>query len=102
MPQVKKYQVRVWGGPDGFSSEGRARIQLSDGSTALGWIYFHAEGTSIPNDTKRANGQINMHLPSAMLESVIDLLRNESPLFFTYAWNHGVLTTGSEEIGEGE
>ncbi len=107
MAQVQKYQVRIWGGPDGFSPEGRARIQLSADNWALGWIYFHDDATSIPNDSQTINPQyqkeqIHMHLPSMMLESVIDLLRNESPVFFTYAWNHGVLTTGSEEIGEGE
>ncbi len=102
MPQVHTYQVRAWGGPNGLSSEGRARIQLSDASRAVGWIYFHDDGATIPNDTHRANGQIDMHLPASMLESVVDLLRNESPIYFTYAFNHAVLTTGAEEIGEGE
>ncbi|MBN1695625.1 hypothetical protein JW879_09575 [candidate division WOR-3 bacterium] len=109
MAKVESYQVRVWGGPEGHSAQGRARIQLIDGNFAIGWIYFYDEGVSIPNDSKQMNQQyqkeqIHMHLPSSLLESVIDLLRNESPISLAYSTsaNRGWLTTGSEEVGEGE
>jgi hypothetical protein len=107
MPEVKTYDVRVWGGPNGYSNEGRTRIQLKDATFTLGWIYFYDEGTPIPNDSKVVNQQyqreqIRMYLPLSMLESVIDLLRNESPIFFQFTFNHGMLSTGSERIGEGE
>jgi hypothetical protein len=101
MPEINTYQMRFWGSGDGYDNH-RLRIQLNDGNRALGWIHFHDEGTAVPDDFVNPSGQIIMHMPSSMAESVIGTLRNEKPVFITFAWGHGVLTTGSEPIGEEE
>lgn len=109
MAQVKTFNVRIWGGKDGDSQEGRSRIQLNDDTSALGFIYFYDEGTVIPNDSKTTipqttKEQYSMHLPSAQFGNVIDLLRNESPIYFSFlsTTNHAMLITTNEAVGEGE
>jgi hypothetical protein len=43
-----------------------------------------------------------MHLPSAMFQSVLDVLRNEKPINIYFAAGRGFLGTGSEPAGENE
>lgn len=43
-----------------------------------------------------------MYVPESQLASVIDMLRNESPVSVYYASGSGFLHTGSEPIGESE
>ncbi len=43
-----------------------------------------------------------MHLPSAMFKNVIDVLRNESPVYIYFTAGRGFLGTSAEPIGEGE
>ena len=109
MAQVKSYIVRIWGGTDGDSKDGRARIQLNDDSNTLGFIYFFDEGKPVPNDFKTVIPQstqelYSMHLPSSQFASVVDLLRNESPVYFSFlsTTNHALLNTINEPVGEGE
>lgn len=99
--KVEKYIVRVWGGKNGHSSEARAKITCYDNSRAIGFINFHDEGQTVPAD-RNANNQVWMNLPASQLGTVVDLLRNESPLYLQFAFGSGVLTTGQEYVGEGE
>jgi len=43
-----------------------------------------------------------MHLPSTMFSPVLDVMRNEKPVFIYFAQNRGFLSTSKEPIGEGE
>jgi hypothetical protein len=43
-----------------------------------------------------------MHLPSAMFENVLDVLRNEKPINYYFASAHAFLGTSAEPVGEGE
>jgi hypothetical protein len=59
---------------------------------------------SIMKGDKDFNGErlITMHLPSSMFESVIDILRNEKPVEYTFAANRASIRTGIEPVGEEE
>ncbi len=48
------------------------------------------------------NVMIIMHLPSAMFENVIDILRNEKPINYYFSMGHAFLGTSVEPVGEGE
>lgn len=48
------------------------------------------------------NGVIAMQLPTTMYQGVVDMLRNEGPLFIKFAQNRAFLGTGIETAGEGE
>lgn len=37
-----------------------------------------------------------------MLQSVLDVLRNEKPVYIYYSQKRGFLTTAKEPVGEGE
>jgi hypothetical protein len=45
---------------------------------------------------------ILMHLPSPMFQSVLDILRNENPVYICWAQGRGFLSTSNEPVGEGE
>jgi hypothetical protein len=47
-------------------------------------------------------GIIRMHLPSAMFQSVLDVLRNEKPINVYFAQGRGFLGTSAEPVGEAE
>jgi hypothetical protein len=48
-----------------------------------------------------SGGIIKMHLPSAMFRNVLDILRNEKPIY-VYFGVTGVLETSAEPVGEEE
>jgi hypothetical protein len=50
----------------------------------------------------QSDGIIRMHLPSAMLPNVLDVLRNEKPVYVRFTQNRGFLSTVQEPVGEGE
>ncbi len=101
MPTVAQYHVLIYGGPDGYQTN-RAQIQLSDAnSQTLAWLRFNDPGMFYEPDSNDG-GIIKMHLPSAMFQSVVDLLRNEEPVVIYFTQNRGFLAVGTEPVGEGE
>lgn len=98
---IGSYSVLFYGSPSGYKSD-RAQIQLKDtNSKVVAWVRFNDPGQFFENDYEK-NGIIRMHLPSAMFENVIDVLRNEKPVYIYFTAGRGFLGTSSEPIGEGE
>lgn len=101
MPAVSSYSILFYGGPDGYQTN-RAQIQLSDAAgTTLAWIRFNDPGMFFEADANDG-GIIKMHLPSAMFQSVLDVLRNEKPINVYFSAGHGFLGTSNEPVGEAE
>ncbi|MDH5605781.1 MAG: hypothetical protein OEY93_02735 [Anaerolineae bacterium] len=98
---VESYSLLFYGSPSGYQTN-RAQIQLSgaDGKT-LAWIRFNDPGMFFEDDYE-SDGIIRMHMPSSMFENVIDVLRNEKPVYIYFAQKRGFLGTAKEPIGEGE
>lgn len=98
---AESYSVLVYGSPSGYQTN-RAQIQLSDvkGKT-LAWIRFNDPGMFFENDYE-SGGIIRMHLPSTMFQNVLDILRNEKPIYIYFVQNRAFLGTSKEPIGEGE
>ncbi len=101
MAEVTSYSLLVYGSPLGYQTN-RAQIQLSgaNGQT-LAWVRFNDPGMFFEDDYE-SDGIIRMHLPSAMFESVLDVLRNEKPIHVYFAVGRGFLGSASEPIGEDE
>lgn len=98
---VESYSVLFYGSPSGYQTN-RAQIQLSGANNkTLAWLRFNDPGMFFENDYV-SNGIIRMHLPSSMFQNVIDVLRNEKPVYIYFAQNRGFLGTSKEPIGEGE
>jgi hypothetical protein len=100
---VEKYFIYVSGeqgwGPNGW----RAQIGLRHASGTAGYIRFYEAGIPQPQDTS-TGGQIRMHLPMATFPHMVDLLRNEKPLWLVYTDLAGraLFATTDEPVGEGE
>ena len=101
MASIDKYQVRVFGSPTGVD-DSRAQILVFSGKKTVGHMFFHDPGMPFPADTNGPDGLIKMHLPSAMFEGVIDLLRNEKPIDLNFYLNRALFDTTAEPVGEGE
>ena len=101
MAEATGYKVLFYGGPDGYMTN-RAQIELSGASGTIAWIRFNDPGMVFETDYE-SDGIIRMHLPSAMFQSVLDVLRNEKPIHIYFAQGRGFLGTQSvEPVGEGE
>lgn len=100
MANVTSYSVLIYGGPDGYQTN-RAQITLRDGNNVVAWVRFNDPGIALENDDMLGS-VIRMHLPNTMFHSVIDMLRNESPIKVYFAQNRGFLGTDPEPTGEGE
>jgi hypothetical protein len=104
MPEVNRYRV-VFYGSSGDRPNLKAKVELYSGpkekggqsaAVSVGKIKFH-DGTLPPDGEEK--GSIVMNLPHDLLGDVVDLLRNESPIYFAYHEGRAVLGTGVEEIG---
>ncbi len=100
MAAVTSYSILIYGSPSGYQTN-RAQIQLTGPGGVVAWLRFNDPGMFFEDDFL-VGDIIVMHLPSAMFHSVLDVLRNESPLNIYFAQNRGFFGTASEPIGEGE
>ena len=101
MAAVASYSVQFYGGPDGYQTN-RAQIQLSDAAgKTLAWVRFNDPGMFFEADSD-SGGIIKMHMPSAMFQGVLDVLRNERPINVYFAQGRGFLGTAKEPVGEAE
>ena len=99
--EIKKYHVLVYGSPAGYQTN-RAQIALYDGSNkTVAYVRFNDPGMLFENDSMSGN-RIKMHLPSTMFQNVLDILRNEKPVYIYFAQGRGFLSTSKEPVGEGE
>lgn len=86
--------------------EYRTIISLYNSSGLFGALHFHDNPETLPEtDELRENGHLVAHLPVSEFSAVLDILRNESPVYFIHYkyWpTMGILSTSHEPVGEGE
>ena len=103
MAEVKNYAVRFQGGPGGSGMGVRAQIHLFGESNKMeGAIDFFDEGVRLKK--KKKKGHIYMALHISQLLAVVDILRNEKPIFIEWQekGQNAYLGTSQEPVGEGE
>lgn len=81
------------------------RVWLKGGSKYIGQLIFHADQSALPQDTM-VSGQANLQYHLEDLENILDLLRNEKPMYLLWngsgpGFENGIKTT-PEPVGEGE
>ena len=81
------------------------RIWLKNSGKFFGQLIFQANGAVLPPDTI-AGSQVNLHYHLDDFANVIDLLRNESPMYLLFngsggGFENGIQTT-QEAPGKGE
>jgi hypothetical protein len=100
MPEVTTYSFFVFGSPAGFMAH-RAQVELSGPEGRLAIMTFSDPGAPVEADYETGD-IIRMHLPAIMFGPVIDVLRNEGPIFVSFNNGVGILGSGAEPVGEGE
>jgi hypothetical protein len=75
------------------------RIILKSGSGVIGQLVFYPLGISLPPDGYAA-GATCLNYCIDDFSNCVDLLRNESPVFFSFANSVSSINTGSESVGE--
>lgn len=106
--EIKKYDVAYYaGGKNAAGYPYRAIIGLRDDSDGLiGAAYFHHNVATMPSaDTQKASGYISCHYLAEDYTQVLDILRNEKPIYVEFearAGNIANIRTSAEPVGEAE
>jgi len=106
--EIKKYDVAYYaGGKNVANYPYRAIIGLRDDDNALvGAAYFHHSVETMPStDSRKASGYISCHYLAEDYPRVIDILRNEKPVYVEFEVRPGNIAnirTNAEPVGEGE
>ncbi len=97
MPKIKNYAVRL-----GRQKIGAIIHLFDENNKMVAHLSFLPAKKALPEDDNE--NYMKIHLPLHMLNTVIDILRNESPVYVQ--WNQdqncGFLSTSAEPVGEGE
>ena len=106
--QYKTYDVGRYSYAQ-FSTSGESSIDLFDrqGDKIGILIFLPVEPNLLPNAYQDSNdGLVRLYYVSTQLDSVIDLLRNESPIILNYWTSYGnnshIGTAKQEPVGEFE
>jgi len=107
MTRISQYQIYYFGGGSGQEDASRAGIRLiGERGESVGWLKFWRNASDMPaSDDVLANGVIRGHLPQSQLGNVLDLLRNERPLFLRFGefgLQRVVISSNGEAVGEAE
>jgi hypothetical protein len=73
------------------------RIWLKNAGKFIGQLIFQADGTALPQDSVVA-GQANLYYHLENLDDMLDLLRNDEPLFLLFSgsgpgFENGIMTS---------
>ena len=99
LTQIDEYEVMY------SANKFPPRVWLKHGGKYAGQLIFHPDGQTLPPDAN-PGGQPNLHYHLENFENVIDMLRNEKPMYLLYSgsgggFENGIKTT-PEPIGEAE
>ncbi|MBC2838463.1 hypothetical protein [Robiginitalea sp. SC105] len=82
-----------------------ALIKCYNGDDYLVQLTFYPNGKKLPeNHYDKRNKLVYLRYPMSMYANILDILRNEKPIFFRYnaEIKLGFIRTGKEPVGEGE
>jgi hypothetical protein len=106
--EIKNYSVEYYaGGNSNYAFRAIVDLRRNDNSL-FACLYFYRNPTAMPNvddQAKLGRPYAWCYFPEEDFSRVLDLLRNEKPLYFRYitgTLNMGVITTSNEPVGEGE
>ena len=104
LEEIQYYSAFMYGGPDGFKHCPIIALNTKD-KTYVGCIRFHPTGAMLPEDKMSEDPvKIDMHMHIDMYQNVIDMLRNERPIFLGWhdTYKRGFIFTQKEAVGVGD
>jgi hypothetical protein len=80
-------------------------VSLKSGGAFIGQLIFQPDGSALPPNTQTGT-QVSLYYHLQGLQNVLDLLRNEKPMYLLYSgsgggFENGIKTT-PEPVGEEE
>lgn len=106
--EIKKYDVAFYAGgrnAAGYPYKAIIGLRGEDGRL-LGAAYFHRDPAKMPGaDAHKATGYVSCHYAADDYQHVLDLLRNEKPVYVEFeagVGNVASIRTSAEPVGEGE
>ena len=82
------------------------RIGLLNANRFIGQLVFFPNGATLPLDLQAQNGQLTLNYHQDDFHNLIDVLRNEKPIFLSFNGSgpgfENSIQTGAELVGEGE
>jgi hypothetical protein len=98
--EVKQYHIAFYGGPKGFHHN-RAQIALfGEDGQAKAFLRFNDPSDGVEPDSEE-DGIIRMHFPTTLFPDVLDVLRNEQPVYIYFGQGRGFLSSAPEPAGIG-
>jgi hypothetical protein len=100
--EIKEYAYYLWGSRP--ASIVQANIVMYGDAGYMGSLWFYDDGTALPDPVRHAAGVYSLHYRMRDFPHIVDMLRNEKPVFVhwddSYPTNTRVSTT-NEPVGEG-
>jgi hypothetical protein len=99
--EIKKYQYYVFSSRDGSAKT--VMFVYGSSGAQIGYVYFQSDEQPLPQASKLQDGNILLYYRYADLPVLVDMLRNESPIYLIYASGmNSRISTLAEAVGEGE
>lgn len=98
---ITTYQAVIYG-EDGSTSVGAYIHCFHEGRNIVTCV-FHDE-SNVPSNRRDDDGRVELHYPMSKFSLVLDILRNEEPLFFVFIESSGMgyIATQKEPVGDGD
>ncbi|MBL8188522.1 MAG: hypothetical protein JNK38_10970 [Acidobacteria bacterium] len=98
---IDKYKVVLYG-KDATKGNLAAFIHCFYNGKNVMTCEFYQEGSALP-ENRNAGGRVGLTYPWSHFDAVLDVLRNEKPLFFGFieSTKVGYVSTQDEPVGEG-
>jgi len=79
------------------------RVWLKSGTGYIGQLIFRPDGSTLPPDSGTGTN-VNLYYHLQDLQNILDLLRNEKPMYLLYngSGNENGIKTTREPVGEEE
>jgi len=104
--EIKEYRVHFQAGPSIKDNKyPRTIIRCYNDECLLLEVNFYRGKKRIPENYYSINSKlVYLRYPMSMYGHVLDILRNEKPVYFHFyeTSNKGYIRTGKEPVGEGE
>jgi hypothetical protein len=78
-----------------------ATIQLYDGERLVAMLFLNYDASKANRAPVQSGDRVLLYYHMSMLDTIIDMLRNEEPLYLGYSIDrqYGYLSTREEEVG---
>lgn len=101
--KIKDYKTLIISNYSGGNQIGFIYL-YSEQNKYLGYLGIIKDSKPLPQNVQHANNILNIYFHEAEMQTLIDTLRNEDPVYVKYntSLKWGSIGTNKEAVGEGE